>query len=201
MARLRLKDLRDLTTAVLHPPDQDGALVLEQLGRIGCRAEAIWPPPKALPTVDVVFGAVIHDHHEKLMRTLRRAEGLRPAVIAVVDYENPAMLQLVLELEAQAVISKPVRPFGILTNLVVARNAWLREQDFAQRIKRLDARLSGQKKIAKAKSILMESQGISEQDAYRTIRSQAMAKRVSIDEMAVAIINANDLLSSRLNDA
>ncbi|MEL6219415.1 MAG: ANTAR domain-containing protein [Pseudomonadota bacterium] len=202
MPRVVLRDLRELSVTVVHPADQDGSVVLDQLRRIGCRTEAAWPPPKALPArVDVVFAGITHDHHAALKRMIRRSEPPQPAVIALIDYENPAMLQLVLDLEAVAVISKPVRPFGLLTNLVVARNAWLEQHALTNRIATLEARLSGQKRIAKAKSILMETQGISEKAAYRTIRSQAMSKRVSIDEMAVAIINANELLSSRSDDA
>ncbi|MEM6356621.1 MAG: ANTAR domain-containing protein [Pseudomonadota bacterium] len=202
MARLQLRDLRELSVMVVHASDGDGAVVREQLRRIGCRVEAAWPPPRALPAhVDVAFVAISHDHHAALKRMLKRAEGSELAVIALVDYENPAMLQLVLDIEAVAVVSKPVRAFGLLTNLVVARNAALEQRVLKERIKRLEGRISGQKKIAKAKSILMETQGISEKAAYRTIQSQAMSKRCSIEEMAVAIINANDLLSSRINNA
>ena len=52
-------------------------------------------------------------------------------------------------------------------------------------------------KIAKAKAILMETQGLSEHDAYESIRRQAMAKRMPMDDMAIAIINAHDLLNFR----
>lgn len=187
---------------VLHPSDHDGAVVVDQLKRIGCRTEAVWPPQKTLAAhIDLVFAGIFHDHHASLKQMLRRVDAPGPAVIAIVDYENPAMLQLVLEIEALAVISKPVRPFGMLTNLVVARNAWLMQQELVNKIKKLDARLSGQKKLAKAKAILMETQGIGEEAAYKTIRAQAMAKRVAIEEMAVAIINAHDLLSSRFDGA
>lgn len=201
MAKIQLRDLRELSVVVVHPPDRDGALVLDQLRRIGCRTEAAWPPPRALPAhVDVIFAGISQDHQKALARMLKRSDAPGPAVIALVDFENPATLQLVLDVEAVAVVSKPVRPFGILTNLVVARNAWLEQHALNDRIGKLEARLSGQKRIAKAKSILMETQGISEKDAYRTIRSQAMTKRVPIEDMAVAIINANELLSSRPDD-
>ena len=201
MARPLLKDLRALDVAVMHPPDDDGALVMDQLRRIGCRAEACWPPAEDAPRADVLFAGIYRDSHDAIRRLLRRAGPSGPAVIAIVDYENPAMLQLVLELEAMAVISKPVRPLGLLTNLVIARQAWLNREELNARIRRLEARLAGQKNIAKAKAILMEAQGITEDSAYKTIRAQAMAKRITIDEMAVAIINANELLSSRIDDA
>lgn len=201
MARQLLKDLRALSVVVAHPPDEDGLMVMEQLRRIGCRAEACWPPADDPPKADVVFAGIYRDSHASMRRLLRRADPAPPAVIAVVDYENPAMLHLVLELDAMAVISKPVRPLGLLTNLVIARQAWLNRDDLTTRIRKLEARLAGQKKIAKATAILMEAQGIGEEAAFKTIRGQAMAKRVTIDEIATAIINANDLLSSRIDDA
>jgi len=42
----------------------------------------------------------------------------------------------------------------------------------------------------------MAAQGLSEEEAHRTIRRKAMPKRVPIEDMALAIINANDLLNS-----
>jgi AmiR/NasT family two-component response regulator len=120
--------------------------------------------------------------------------------VAVVDYENAAMLQLVLELEALAVVSKPVRSFGILTNLVIARSVRLREEEKAVRIRKLEARLASYRSVDKAKKILMDAQEIDEQTAFRTMRAQAMAKRITLEEMALAIINAHSLLSSRVDE-
>jgi two-component system, response regulator / RNA-binding antiterminator len=106
-------------------------------------------------------------------------------------------LQLVLESGALAVIERPIRPFGLLTNLTIARSLWIERRDTARRIRKLERKLSGIQKIQKAKSILMEKQGLSEDEAYQTLRRQAMAKRVQMEEMATAIINANELLHSR----
>ncbi|MDK3018055.1 ANTAR domain-containing response regulator [Pseudodonghicola flavimaris] len=201
MPRLRLKDLRDLTVVVVHPPDSDGKALMDQLKRIGCRAELMWPPAKALPAgTDVIFAGVFFETHEALRNMLRRSEKPGPTVLGVVSYENPAMIELVLDIGVFSVISKPVRTFGMLTNLVVARSNWLQSADLQDKIGKLEKKVSGQKKIAKAKSILMEMHQISEREAYGTIRAQAMVKRISIEEMAVAIINANELLSSRPGD-
>lgn len=202
MSRGLLRDLRDVAVAVLHPPDADGGVILDQLNRIGCRTEAAWPPPRSLQTApDLAVVGVDRDAHAAVMRLLRKSAQPAPGVIAVVDYENPAMLQLVLELEALAVISKPVRSFGILTNLVIARSQRVKAEEQAARIRRLEARIAGFRSVDKAKKILMDAQGIDEQAAYRTMRAQAMAKRISLEEMALAIINAHSLLSSRVNDA
>ena len=45
----------------------------------------------------------------------------------------------------------------------------------------------------------METQGLPERAAYKSMRAQAMAKRTTMVEIANAIINANELLSFRPN--
>ena len=196
MALIKLKDLRELKVVVIHPHDEDGRMVQDQMMRIGCKTEAFWPPPRKLPQrTDIVFAAILHDQHDALKWLLRQADGPPPTVIALAEYENAAILQLMLDLGVLAIISKPVRPFGILTNLVAARNSWLVQRNLEERVLRLEKRLAGQKRITKAKSILMEMQAINEVDAYKSIRAQAMAKRIPVDEVALSIINAHNLLS------
>ncbi|UOM34174.1 ANTAR domain-containing response regulator [Acuticoccus sp. I52.16.1] len=192
-----LKDLRELSVHVVHAPDEDGLALLDHLRRIGCKAEAHWPPPERLPGhADLLFVAIDREIHAQVTKLLRRAE-TAPAVVAVVDYENPATLQLVLETRSFAVIGKPIRPFGLLANLVVARNTFLELEKLQGRLSTLEAKLASERNIAKAKSILMEFQGLSEAEAYRSLRAQAMAKRTTIEEIALAIVHANDLLNFR----
>jgi len=196
LALIKLKDLRDLKVVVIHPHDVDGQMVQDQMTRIGCMTEAFWPPPRRLPQhTDIVFAAIFHDQHDALKQLLRQADKSPPTLIALAEYENAAILQLMLDLGVLAIISKPVRPFGILTNLVAARNSWLMQRNLEERILRLENRLAGQKRIAKAKSILMKIQAINEVDAYKSLRAQAMAKRIPVDEVALSVINAHYLLS------
>ena len=51
------------------------------------------------------------------------------------------------------------------------------------------------RKVAKAKAVLMQTQNISEQEAYQVIRNQAMSKRVTTEEIADAVIKANEILT------
>ncbi|EDQ34766.2 Response regulator with putative antiterminator output domain protein [Hoeflea phototrophica DFL-43] len=200
MTTFRLKDLRDLSVIVVHPLDQDGKALLDQLNRIGCRTELVWPPTKALPPgTDIVIAGVFFEWQNELKAMLKKTKASSPTVLAIVNYENPAMLQNVLELGAFAVISKPIREFGMLINLVVARSKWEESIQLAEKSVRLQKKIVAQKNIASAKEIIMELQSISESEAYRVLRSKAMAKRVSIEEMAVAVINANDLLSKGID--
>lgn len=199
MANQVLRDLRGLRVQVIHPADREGVSLVEHLHRIGCAVEAQWPIPEAYSvTADMVLLSIDHDNREQIVKLLRNQEQRQPTLIAVVSYENPSTLQLVLESGALAVVERPIRPFGLLTNLTIARSLWLERHDALRRTRKLERKLAGIQKIQKAKSILMEKQGLSEENAYQTIRSQAMTKRVPMEEMATAIINANELLHSHL---
>jgi AmiR/NasT family two-component response regulator len=191
-----LRDLRDLRIQLIHPPDSEGVALVEHLRRIGCSCDTVWPMPEAInPAADVVLLSIDQESRDGILKLVRGIQGKAPTLIAIVSYENPSTLQVVLECGALAVIDRPIRPFGLLTNLIIARALWLERQEAEKRIRKLERKLSGNNRIMKAKTILMETQGLSEQEAYDNIRCQAMAKRLPMDEMAVAIINAYDLLN------
>jgi AmiR/NasT family two-component response regulator len=196
-----LRDLRGLRVLVVHPPDNERVRLVEHLRRIGCMAETQWPVPESWSDAcDIMLLAIEHDVRAEIQRLLKSSDGLRPTLIAIVGYEDPTTLQLVLEAGAVAVIERPIRPFGLLTNLTIARSLWLEKREADKRMRKLERKLSGLQRIQKAKSILMEGQGLSEADAYESIRRQAMSKRLSMDDMAAAIIHANELLQYRAKD-
>jgi AmiR/NasT family two-component response regulator len=196
-----LRDLRGLRVQVVHPPDSERINLVEHLRRIGCMVDTQWPVPDAWSDgFDVMLLAIEHDVRSEIQRLLKSNDGPRPTLIAIVGYEDPSTLQLVLEAGAVAVIERPIRPFGLLTNLTIARSLWLERREADKRIRKLERKLSGLQRIQKAKAILMDGQGLSETDAYENIRRQAMARRLSMDDMAAAIIAANELLQYRTKD-
>lgn len=189
-----LRDLRSLKVAVFHPDDADGMQLTQQLQRIGCQVQAFWPPMPVLPAgLDVVFLAVRPDSIDFGYEWARGDEC--PTVIAVLTYENPTIVEAALHLGATAVLPSPVRSFGLLSTLVVARQADLANKAQAKRVRKLEAKMLGVRRIAEAKEILMRTRQVSESEAYDLIRDQAMTKRVTTEEIAAAIINANEILA------
>lgn len=189
-----LRDLRSLQVVVFHPEDADGQELLGQLRRIGCQVKAFWPPQDRLPEeTGLVFFAVRPEALAEEPAWLKR-ESL-PPVIAVVNYENPITIEAVLRLNAAGIVASPVKSFGILSATVVALAQAQRARERERYAAKLEQRLSGLRKLAKAKTVLMQTRGIGEEDAYQLIRSQAMAKRVTTEEIADAIIKANEILA------
>lgn len=189
-----LKDLRTLRVAVFHPDDADGRQLTQQLQRIGCQVQAFWPPLPALPDgIDVIFLAVRPESMDMEFEWLKGE--VVPTVIAVVTYENPTIVETVLHIGVQAVLPSPIRSFGLLSALVVARCVHRDLKSQARRLRKLEAKILGVRQIAEAKSILVRTRQITEDAAYDLIRDQAMSKRVTTEEIAAAIVNANEIMS------
>ncbi len=190
-----LRDLRSLQVMVFHPDDADGQELIGQLRRIGCQVKAFWPPQDRLPDdVNVVFFAMRPEVLSLEPAWARRDNA--PPVIAVVNYENPSTVESVLRINAQGVIGSPVKSFGLLTSIVVAVAQTERHRERERYVAKLEMRLAGLRKIAKAKTILMQTRSVTEEEAYKLIREQAMSKRLTTEEIADAIIKANDILSA-----
>lgn len=190
----QVKELRALKLALIHPDDSDRLQLMQQILRIGCQVQPIWPPVPVLPEgIDIALVAVRPD---SLKFSFEWAQGEdSPAVIAVVTYENPTILEAVLKLGAKAVLPSPVRSFGLMSALVVAREAHKEYCVLARRLRKVEAKLLGARRIADAKNILIKTHNVTETQAYDLIREQAMKKRTTTEEIALAIIIASETLS------
>ena len=190
----QLKELRELKIAVIHPDDADGMQLTQQLQRIGCQVQAFWPPVQVLPAgIDIAFMAVRPDIIGLRFEWTQREDA--PTVIAVVTYENPTIVDAVLALGAQAVLPSPVRSFGLLTALVLARETHKENLFLTRRLRKVEAKLLGARHLADAKAVMMKTHDISEAQAYDLIREQAMCKRTTVEEIAAMIVHASEILS------
>jgi AmiR/NasT family two-component response regulator len=190
-----LRDLRDLKVLVLHPNNAEGQSLTEHLRRIGCSPTPNWPIPADLPPgTDVVFLAMEDEARPEIERFIKNLPRPGPTVLAIVGYENPSTLQIVLESGALAVVERPIKPFGLLTNLAIARSLWLEQQRLLKEARKYRRKVLGDQQLARAKAILMALNGTTENEAYRELRNQAMAQRVSIEEVAKSIVSSEEHL-------
>lgn len=200
MSFASLADLRNLNVLVLNPADAEGEFLVDHLRRIGCSTVQDWPVPAAAPQdVDVVFLAIEDDARDEIGQFIRNLRKPSPTILAIVSYENPTALQMVLESGALAVIERPIKPFGLLTNLAIARNSWLAQQNMQRDIRKYKRKVFGDKQVARAKVILMAANGATETEAHNEIRQMAMAKQMTIEAVAECIISAEGNLRKALN--
>ncbi|TAM13415.1 MAG: ANTAR domain-containing protein [Pandoraea sp.] len=191
-ARRLFDDLRSLRVAVIHPPGDDRSVLEEQLRRIGCPVRAIWPFPSQLPAdADVIFFLVGPE-----LRCAGNwcAADTNATLIALSDYENPTALKMLVDTQAQGVITKPYRSSGILSTLVLARASSGYQQRLQNKIGKLEEAIKARRHVEKAVRILMEAQRLTENEAYEHMRSRATGLRVTVGEIATMVIDAYEAI-------
>lgn len=189
-----LRNLRNLRVLVFHPKDGDGEMLTQQLQRIGCQVHTMWPELAELPdTTDVVFCAIRPDHAAAKCNWMSGEPAV--PVIAVINYENPTIVDAALRAGALAVLTSPVRSLGVLSSLAIAQHLHTEMRQVRRRVRRLEQKLLNSSQISEAKAILVRTRNVSDTEAYRVIREQAMSKRVATEEIARAIIHADGILS------
>lgn len=191
-----LRDLRSMHVCIFHPLNRDGELLTQQLQRIGCEAHCFWPPlDEPVQGSELVFIGLYPDTINYEFAWCNNNDA--PPVVAVVNYENPTIIDAVLRIGAKAVVASPVRSFGVLSAIVLAQQISADINRLKKRVLRLEDKVEAARKIAEAQEILVRQRGITKLEAYRAIRAQAMSKRVPIEQIASAIIAADEFLSLR----
>lgn len=189
-----VQDLRRARILVVHPHDEEGDALIAHLQRLGCEVRAAWPLPAVLPAdIDTMC---LQIEGVDVNQVLQIVEGRHPTVIGIVTYESPTSLQTIVDLNAHAVISKPLRPLGILTQFALARYRHGYERRLAGKVHKLEETLKSRRLVERAIAALKDMNGVGEDAAYKLLHDQATAKRITMAAMAETIITAHETMKS-----
>lgn len=182
---------------ILFPPEADGASLLTQLKRIGCGAEICWPHPAFIDShIDLIF-IYIPPEVEPMDYGWLHENG--PPIISVVNFENPTLIDEALRIGAMAILMAPIKSSGLLSTIITTLHQHSKNFRNLHRFSQLEKKVVNLKLLEEAKRILIENQKIFENEAYELIRSQAMAQRISIEDIARGIIQSEKIMSKILN--
>lgn len=115
------------------------------------------------------------------------------ALVLVLDYENPLVMQYSLSLNAQAIIGLPFHPMGVMSTLLLSLQEYKHTRSMLKTIRNLELKLSASEHIENAKHYLSQSQEISLDEAYTEMRQLAMERRQPIGDIAKEIIRAGNI--------
>ena len=187
-----LKRLRRKRILVIHPDDEDRRTLLAQLKRIGCQTEKLSRAPDVLPPdTDVVLFLLSRNETGDAVKWMAAADAITR--IAIISYETPEILAALERLHVHAVLSKPIRIFGMLAALTTAISLAQHEGRLQQRVRSLDDTLKARRRIEKAVTILSERHQITEEQTYKRLRDKAMKVSAPIAEIADAVIASDDV--------
>ncbi|NDP49040.1 MAG: ANTAR domain-containing protein [Sulfuriferula multivorans] len=178
---------------VLFPPEADGASLLTQLRRIGCSGEICWPhPPFIDARIDLIF-LYISPEVEPMDYGWLQENG--PPIISVVNFENPTMIDEALRIGVMAILMAPIKASGLLSTIITTLHQHAKNRHNSDRFSQLEKKVISLKLLEEAKRILIEKQKIFENEAYELLRSQAMAQRIPIEDIAREIIQSERIMS------
>jgi AmiR/NasT family two-component response regulator len=173
-------------------PDEEGDGLVRELQRTRGHVRRLWPLPSRLPEdTHVIFADLVPD----LPQCLPWVPGQPTAALVVLMSAVQAPdLKLLRNCAPHAVLHRPFTAHTVVASLALARAQFLYERRLRSRIDKLDETLRAFRSVERAKTILMQTRKLDEEEAYHFMRRQAMSRRISITAVAAAIVDSNELL-------
>lgn len=121
-------------------------------------------------------------------------EGLAP-VLLLTAYSSRDLVMRARDAGVLGYLIKPVRDAELMPLIEVTLARWGEHTNRKRELGHLKDRIESRKLIERAKGYLMDSQGLSEAEAFRKIQQLAMNSRKTMREVAQAILLAQQIAS------
>ena len=131
------------------------------------------------------------------MRALQRDEP-RP-VAMFVDQSDPASTAAAIEAGVAAYVIEGLSPGRVKSVLDVAIARFRSHQGLRAELDAALQALEQRKLVERAKGILMQSRGMAEDEAFRTLRRLAMEQGKKLADIAEGVISVQEMLSPKRN--
>lgn len=109
-------------------------------------------------------------------------------VVVFASLINNEILEKAKEAHAAALLAKTVDEVNLLAVIEIALTNYQELIKLENQVKELKETLETRKAIERAKGILMETIGLTEAEAFKRMQKQSMNKRISMRQLAEAII-------------
>jgi response regulator NasT len=172
----------------------------QALARLGYEMLDVVATPTELPRVveEQRPDVVIIDTESPSRDTLEQLAVMnRTAPRPIVMFSNDADQQFIraaVGAGVTAYLVEGLEPARLAPILEVALARFAHEEKLRQRLEEVENELANRKLIDRAKRLLMDHRGMSEPDAYATLRKRAMDQGVKVAEIARQLISMADLL-------
>lgn len=111
-------------------------------------------------------------------------------VLLLTAFSQPEIVEQAKDSGVLGYLVKPVQESNLFPAIEIALSRWQEMQGLEAELDKLKDSLETRKIVARAKGIIMAAHKLGEQEAYRRIQCYAMTKRISIKDVAEAIVKA-----------
>lgn len=108
-------------------------------------------------------------------------------ILLLTAFSEQDLIEKASDLPIQGYLTKPVKPADLAAAITIARKRFEETQALAQRTAQLEETLETRKLVDRAKGKLMAT-GLSEEEAHQHIHQRARNGRLSIRDVALAIL-------------
>lgn len=144
-------------------------------------------PDAVVFNLDTPSGQILADIH-----TLSR-QSPRPVVMFATD-SHPDTIHQAIKAEVSAYIVDGIAQKRLASIIHVAIARFKQQQALKTALEEARVQLENRKQIDRAKAILIKTRNFTEDEAYHTLRKLAMARNVTLGEMAKNVIAMAELL-------
>ena len=190
-----------LTVAVIDPSRARAAVVEEGLRAAGISNVVLVGETvdlaRRLATIDpdVVVIGLENPSRDLLEQMFSVSRSVARPVAMFVDQSDVSMMQAAVDAGISAYVVDGLRPERVksIVDVAILRfNAYAKLQ---RELIEAKSELADRKLIERAKGVLMKARGLSEDDAYKALRSKAMNEKRKIADIARALVTAADLIA------
>ena len=114
------------------------------------------------------------------------------AVVMLTAFSQTELVERARDAGAMAYVVKPFSPSDLIPAVEIALSRHAEIESLEDQIADLTDRFETRKRVDRAKGLLMKNMGMSEPEAFRWIQKTSMDRRLSMREVADAVINQVD---------
>ena len=169
--------------------EQDRAVLVQLLGQLGMTTVILDSRPGEAP--DAPFDLVFFDDvaGRQFGGVERLIDKVRGPAIALIGSDAPSSVSWVIERRVCGYLTKPLRKTGILASLIIAYHAYNERCETEQHLHRLGQQVRARQVVCTAAIEIVESMGISVNDAFALMRVASMNRRLSLEDLAAMILS------------
>ena len=117
------------------------------------------------------------------------ADHLAP-VLLLTAFDDAELIRRATDAGVLAYLVKPVEEKNLFPAMEIALSRWQEMQSLEEELEAMRDSLELRKLLDRAKGILMQAHGISEDEAYRRLQRYSMEKRRPLKDVAAAVVQA-----------
>jgi AmiR/NasT family two-component response regulator len=121
-------------------------------------------------------------------------------VIGIVGVEAPSRLKLLAEAGATAILRKPIQAGTVYSALFLGVNNHRRLKSAEARLAVGDRKRRGRRFLIKAVVTLVQTRGLSDDDAYAELRRESMRRRFDLEEFCESLFQPDSLFPAAWPD-